>query len=253
LEGSKQPQDFGVNAHFGGRVHANLGVPLWEEAGLGLQLGTALNFTDHPVRVTSQIDGADSRQQSFTTLGLFQRVDNWTWAVAHDFLAQKDYSSTFLSQWRGRVGYFVSDIDEIGVFAMLPQSQDSASWAGAPVRLRPIAQGSAFWRHTWEGQAEVTGWLGLADGHGQANAALGDAPAKSQCVVFGADFQVPLNDRWALYGEANFITPADTGTVDAYLGLAYYPGGGARGWRKKAWSPVLPVANNTSMSIDLSR
>lgn len=46
---------------------------------------------------------------------------------------------------------------------------------------------------------------------------------------------------------------ADTGTVDAYLGFAYYPGGGARGWRKKTWSPVLPVANNTSMSIDLSR
>jgi hypothetical protein len=184
---------------------------------------------------------------------LFQRFDQWTWGIGHDFLVQEDYSMTFLSQWRGRVGYFVTENDEIGVLAMLPQKSDQAAWAGVPVRLRPIAQGSGFWRHTWEGQAEITGWLGLADAHSQANAALGDPPARAECVVFGADLHVPLNDSWALFGEANFITPADTGTVDAYLGLAYYPGGGARGWRKKAWSPMLPVANNTSMSVDLAR
>jgi hypothetical protein len=33
LEGSKQPQDFGVNAHFGGRFHANMGLPLLPECG----------------------------------------------------------------------------------------------------------------------------------------------------------------------------------------------------------------------------
>ncbi|WP_146505701.1 hypothetical protein [Rubinisphaera italica] len=42
LEGSKQPQDFGVNAHMGTRVHVNYGSIIVPEWGLGLQVGTAI-------------------------------------------------------------------------------------------------------------------------------------------------------------------------------------------------------------------
>jgi hypothetical protein len=110
-----------------------------------------------------------------------------------------------------------------------------------------------FWRHTWEAGGETTVWLGIADRHGQANIALGDRAETGHVILFGADFQVPLNDHLALFGEANFVSPADTGTVDAYLGFAYYPGGGAQGWRKRAWSPVLPVASSPSFVTNLTR
>ncbi|HUQ72525.1 MAG TPA: DUF6666 family protein [Planctomycetaceae bacterium] len=254
LEGSKQPQDFGVNAQFGGRAHANYGGVLWEDRGLGWQLGTGLNQTDHAVAVTSAIEGSSSRTQSFTTLGVFQRTDNgWIWAVAYDYLYQEDYDAVTLSQWRGRVGRLVNDCNEVGVFGMLPDQEADAVWAGTPVHLEPLAQASAYWRHTWQAGGETTFWLGVAESHGQANAALGDRPDTGGVIVFGSDLHVPLNDRWALFGEANFVTPADTGTVDAYLGFAYYPGGGAFGWRKQQFSPALPVANNTSFVTNLTR
>lgn len=252
LEGSKQPQDFGVNAHFGARLHANWGIPISRDLGLGLQVGTSLNATDHAVRVTQAIDGASSRNQNFTTIGVFQRTSSgWVWAIVHDLLYQEDYDRVFLSQWRARAGYQIGAFDEIGVYGMAPQEDDTAQWGPTNVRLRPLTQGSVYWRHAWEYGAQVTGWLGAAESHGQANVALGNDDPTGPRVVFGSDVHLPLNDHLAIFGEANFVTPAATGTVDAYLGFAYYPGGNARLWRNRAFSPVLPVANNTSFTTDL--
>ncbi len=70
-------------------------------------------------------------------------------------------------------------------------------------------------------------------------------------MLFGAEVDIPLSDHWALFGQANFITPAYTGTVDSFLGVSFYPGGGARRARTNRYAPVQPVANSTSMSIDL--
>lgn len=254
LDGSKQPQDFGVNAQFGGRLHANWAMPISQDNGLGVQLGTAVSQTHHAVAVTNAIEGSTRRTQNFTTVGIFQRTQTgWTWALVDDFLYQEDYDSTALMQLRGRVGYDLNGRDEIGVFAMAPLVGADASWAGNAVHLRPLAQGSFFWRHTWEFGGQTTGWLGMSERHGQANAALGDRARTGVVPVFGSDVHLPLNDHWAIYGEANFVTPADTGTVDAFLGFAYYPGGGTVLWRKRAYSPVLPVASSPSMSVNLTR
>lgn len=254
LEGSKQPQDFGVNAHFGGRGSVNWAAPLAADYGLGIQIGTSGNWTDHAVRVTSQIDGASSRTQSFTTAGLFQRTDSgFNWGVVYDFLYQRDYDRFTLSQWRGQAGYQVSDTDQVGVFGMVPQKDDRGDWGGVPVKLSPLMQGAVFWRHTWENQAETGFWIGASEGHGRVNVALGDASDTSTVPVFGSDLHIPLSDSWAMFGQANFICPADTGTVDAFLGLAYYPGGKSHGWRRRTFSPLLPVANNTTFSVDLDR
>ncbi|MBL8851839.1 MAG: hypothetical protein JNG89_19355 [Planctomycetaceae bacterium] len=252
LEGSKQPQDFGVNAHFGARIHANCGVPISRELGLGLQIGTSLNATDHAVRVTQAVDGASSRNQNFSTVGIFQRTSSgWVWAIVHDMLYQDDYDRVFLSQWRARAGFQIGDFDQLGVYGMAPQQDDTAQWGPTNVRLRPLTQGSVYWRHTFEYGAQVTGWIGAAESHGQANIALGNDNPTGPRVVFGSDVHLPLSDHLAIFGEANFVTPAATGTVDAYLGFAYYPGGNARLWRNRAFSPVLPVANNTSFTTDL--
>ncbi|MAX38964.1 MAG: hypothetical protein CME33_20605 [Gimesia sp.] len=253
LEGSKQPQDFGVNAHFGSRLHANYGYQLFEDSSLGFQIGTAVNLTDHAVRVTSQVDGASSRTQSFTTLGFFQRHDRISWAVVFDYLYQQDYSSVSLSQLRMQGGYTLNECQEVGAFFMFPTSDAKAEWAGIPVALDPLAQGAFYFRQTWDHGAETTFWLGAAEGHGQVNAALGDTSDTNVQIAFGSDFHVPLNNHVALFGQANFIMPSDTGTVDAYLGFAFYPGGNAYGWRKQQYAPVLPVASNTSFAVDLDR
>ena len=69
LDGSKQPQDFGVNAHFGGRFSVNYGFPLLKELGLGAQVGTALGQSHNAVQVFERLGESTDRFQVFTTLG----------------------------------------------------------------------------------------------------------------------------------------------------------------------------------------
>jgi hypothetical protein len=254
LEGSKQPQDFGTNAEFGGRIHANWGIPLLPEYGLGLQVGTAVDLTDNAVQVFDRIEGNRDRTQSFTTVGLFQRTD-WglNWAVVYDFLFEDYYDNFDLGQFRAKVGFALSCTDEIGARGTIATESDHGTFGAIPLTLRPISQASAFWRHTWENCSQTTVWIGGCPGHGEVNVALGDLHPTGPCVVFGADLHIPLSDSWAIFGEANFLTPADTGTVDAYLGFAYYFGGTAHGFRQRQYSPVLPVADSTSFAVDLSR
>lgn len=263
LEGSKQPQDFGANAHFGGRFSANVGLPLSEELGLGVQVGTAINYTDNAVQVFERVLEVRGRSQSYTTIGLFQRHESGlVWALAWDHLYQSYFDQNHLNQIRGRIGFQLTDSDELGLRASASHDSDRAVFNvfGAvpfPVMLEPLSQGSVYWKHNWESQVETMFWVGVAESHGQRNiafeAAFGLPPQASsgRDLLFGAQIHVPLNDHWALFGQGNFVTPAYTGTVDSYLGIAYYPGGGARRASQKRFAPVIPVANSTSMTIDL--
>ena len=123
--------------------------------------------------------------------------------------------------------------------------------------LTPLSQGSVYINQRWESQAETMLWLGIAESHGERNLAfeklLGDAPQgpSGERLVFGAEVHVPLNDHMALFGQGNFILPADTGTVDSFLGIAVYPFGGAKQSRRSRYAPLLPVANSTTFSVDL--
>lgn len=252
IDGSKQPQDFGVNANLGLQGNVNSSFALNDESGLGLQLGAGVVGTQNAVRVYELLGQATDRVQGYSTVGLFQRSDSgFLWAVAHDFMVEESYDQFFLSQWRGRIGFDTDECNQFGLTAQLRSIEDSGSFAGVPVSLRTINQGSLYWRHIWESETQTTFWLGLADGHGENNAVTGPSPAQSTVPLFGADFLAPLNDHLALYGETNLIMPADTGTVDAFLGIQWFPGGGARLARRGRFDPVLSVAAPTSFSVDL--
>src|SRR5438128_8715229 len=70
---AKEPADLGINENFGYRFAVNWGLPLVERAGLGIQLGTAINYSRTALHFLPLIDGTVDHFQSFTTLGLFQR------------------------------------------------------------------------------------------------------------------------------------------------------------------------------------
>ena len=106
-------------------------------------------------------------------------------------------------------------------------------------------------RHIFETGVQSTFWVGLVDEHGESNGALGDAPARHNSAVFGADFIANLNDSLALYGEPNRITPADTGTVDAFFGMIWYPFANAKTAHRQKFSPMMPVAAATSFTAEL--
>jgi hypothetical protein len=254
LDGSKQPQDLGINANMGGRFSLNFGAPVVEDWGLGVQAGFAYSFADAAVQVLPRLEGTDERNQYYTTIGLFERTDfGLNVSAGYDFLWEDYYDRFQFGQWRGRVGYEVTDTDEAGVWFTKADRGDSGSVLGNPLHLRPISMCNFFWRHTWSSVGWTSLWLGFAEEHGRVVLVLPDDPPVKNAFVYGADLHLPLNNWVALFGEANFITPPDSGTVDAYLGIVIYPGGGANQAQRKRFTPLMPVAANTSMAIDMSR
>ncbi|MCA9109480.1 MAG: hypothetical protein KDA52_06010 [Planctomycetaceae bacterium] len=255
LEGSKQPQDVGVNANFGGRGAVNFGFPIWEEAGLGVQVGTSFTLTDNAVRVLEALNISKDRFQNHSTVGVFQRIDNFTgftWAIAWDHLYEDYYADISLHQFRGRAGLSVTECDEIGTWGTISADEHRVSVGGTTVNLSPVDQINIFWRHLWRSGVETEVWGGVANGHGEVVHVLPGNPSINTAPLFGASLHVPLNDHLAIMGQGNFILPADTGTVDSYLGFVWYFDKPSH-VRYSRFAPVLDVAASTSFPVDLSR
>lgn len=256
IDGSKQPQDFGINALFGARFDVDWGIPLMvdDDRGIGLQVGTSLNPSLNAVGVINRIQGTKRRLQNFTTVGLYGRsASGFSWSVGHDFLYEQYFDTFHLGQWRGKAGYSLTKSDEVGVRLMLRSYGDNGRFGKIPVRLTPIDMGTLYWHHTWNDGPSTTLWAGLTGTHGGANAALGDTPPLRTPFVFGAQVEAPLNDHAALFGQANFINPPASGTVDAVLGIVYYPVKQSRRDRSRLTRPVMPIANNPTFAVDLNR
>jgi hypothetical protein len=251
LDGSKGPEDLGINANMGFRAAVNWGYPIWERAGLGVQLGTAINYSETAVRVIQSVDGVRDRFQSFTTVGIFQRTDiGLDWAFGHDFLSEHYYQGIDVGQWRAQIGWNFSEFNEVGLWGAWRDRSDNGSVAGQFFNLQPIPQINLFWKHVWENDATTRMWIGMADEHGRfVLVAPGKTPVHHP-FVFGADLFIPLSTHLALFGEANFITPNDTGTVTATLGFAFIPGGAHRAVHSR-FAPMLNLANNPNFALDL--
>lgn len=253
LEASREPQDLGINANFGGNLSANLGFPLLPDIGLGGQVGTGVNLEHAGVKVLRVIEGTRDREQWFTTAGLFQRSSPWHWGAAFDLEVSSYYNQFTTGQVRGEAGVQATDRDDVGLWGTASVFGDSGRLLEVDLHVEPISQLSLYWRHEWESQAMTRIWLGLAESHGTDIIILPDRHLSGVVVTFGLEVFVPLNDYFVLFGQGNFITPSDTGTLDAYLGLAFYPGGGARRASSNRFAPVQAVANNPTMALDLQR
>lgn len=254
IDGAKQPQDFGVNANLGGQAAMNWAAPLLPQWGIGVQAGTGITASGNAVRVYELLGESTGRTQHFTTVGVFQRTDGgFSWGLVHDFLYQKSYDSFNLGQWRFRAGYDLNPQDQIGFTGMLQSYDDHGVFIETDVRLKSIDQMQFYWRHVWETNAQTTMWAGLASRHGEDNAVTGFAPEKSNSFLMGADVMMPLTDCLAIYGETNLIMPADTGTVDAFLGIQWYPKGRVSTARRRAYSPLQELAAPTTFAVDLQR
>lgn len=253
LDGSKQPQDLGINANMGVRVSANAATPLVPSLGLGAQAGLALNVSDAAVHVLDQIGGPSKRTQVHGTFGVFQRTASVTWAVAYDLLRQNYVGTATLGQVRADVSYRVAKYDEVGAWLTKRAKGQDGFVLDSAVRLDPISQVNGYYRRTWMTGATTSIWAGVASGHQDIVWVIPVNPASKHVLVYGAELHVPLNDRLAITGSANFLTPTATGTVDAFLGVAFYPGKNAARAATSRFAPVLPVANNPTMAVDVKR
>lgn len=254
LEGSKQPQDFGVNANLGGRLAFNYTMPLLEEAGVGFQIGSSFVGSGNAVQVFQRLGESTGRYQHFTTMGVFRRGDGpLSLGAAYDYLYQNSFDKFHLSQFRLTMGYRLSQNTAIGTTANLSSRSETGLFNDTEVRLTPMEMLSFYVDHRWQSNARTRMWVGIADGHGEANAALGDGNRKNNQLTFGSEIFAPLNNFAAIYGEANLVMPADTGVVDAYLGLQLIPGGIHRVGRANRFRAIFAPASSATFASDLKR
>jgi hypothetical protein len=251
LDGAKEPEDLGINTNFGARLHFNWGIPVWQDAGIGIQIGSGLNFHNNAQSILHDLGGPTDRTQSFTSLGLFQRTEGGlNWGFTYDFRFDDYYRQIDTSQWRFQIGHMVGPSDEFGVWGTVHERISGAVVAGQLYTYEAINQYNVFWRHVWPGEASTRVWLGVAENHDTFVFGLPPSRRSNHPLVFGTDFYIPLSDCVFLFGEANFITPIDTGTVTATVGLAI-TWGGARNLARGRFMPLLPVANNSSFAVNL--
>jgi len=254
LDGSKQPQDLGINAHMGVRTAVNSGLKLSEKWGLGAQVGGALNFSDAAVHVLDQIGGPSRRTQAYLTRGLFQRTNSrFHWAFAYDMLHEDYYDNFHLAQVRTDLSFNINARNSFGASIAKAVRGDDGVMGETPVRLDPISQVHGYFRQVWPTGATTRLWAGVAGGHNNVVWVFPDNSRKDHVWVYGADLHMPLSDHFAVAGQGNFVTPTATGTVDAYLGLVFYPGRSALRQSQSRFAPVVPVANNPTFSVNLKR
>ena len=255
VDGSKQPQDFGANANFGVAGALSYSGPLVPEYGIGFQIGTRAIFTGNAVQVFELLGEPKDRFQNFNTVGVFQRLDNGiSIGAAYDFLTQESFDNFTLSQWRVRASFDITPKDELGVTLNFSDRSDVGLFNTMPVELEPIEQLHIYLSHRWQSGAETSIWVGVADGHSEENVLTGTLPPKTNQILFGSELHVPLTRWLALYGETNVVMPADTGAIDAYLGVQFAPQGVTRSRsRKNRFRALLPVASNPSFTTDLNR
>lgn len=255
IDGSKQPQDFGANANLGVAAQLNYSGPLVSDSGVGFQIGTRVSFSGNAVQVYELLGESKDRFQNFTTIGLFQRLESGiAYGVAYDYLTQESFDNFTLGQLRIRASFELTPIDEIGVTLNLADRRDSGHFNSDHVVLDPIEQLSIYLRRNWSSGVNTSFWVGVADKHSEENVITGTLPPKTNQVVMGAEIFAPLNQWMAIYGETNLIMPADTGAVDAYLGIQIAPQGIYRSQsRQNRFRTFLPVASNATFTTDLNR
>lgn len=253
LEGAKQPQDLGINANMGARLGVNLGLPISRERNIGAQAGIAFVFSDAAVHVLDQVTDVSSRTQTFITAGVFQRGEKIRWAAGFDVQVADYYDTFTLAQFRGQAGTPLNDRHEVGAWFTIPMSGADAEIAdtGIPVRLDPIGLINGYSSHTWPSGGRTYIWAGLAEGHDNVVLTISNEPRSEWVFNYGAALQVPLSDRFGIAGAANFVTPTATGTVDAYLGVVWSPGGGMMKGGG-AFRPMMPVGSNPMMPVNMA-
>src|SRR5262249_53888186 len=139
IEASRQPQDLGINAHFGAVLSANAGLPLWESQGIGLQIGSGVNLDRAGVKVLHVVEGNNHREQWFNTLGAFKRADNWYIGLVYDLQFTDYYTTILAGQLRGETAIHLTDCDDLGFWGAYAINGDHVSILNQNYQIRPIS------------------------------------------------------------------------------------------------------------------
>jgi hypothetical protein len=268
LDSFKGISDGSFQSNFGALAGLNASMPVLglRDYGLGWQLGMSYGVYDFDGRASTAVDRSRNQQQVFVTTGFFRKADEdqrISFGIVYDWMFNDQWGvfggTPTLGQWRGQIEYALSGRNAVGLWGCqrdLGAQQTFGAVAPLVVQTRVISQVNLFWHHKFDAGADSYLWIGIPD-HGRINqqegGSLGD-------WMIGANVQVPLSDRLALYANGSYFRPSTaagpTASIesgyDVSMGVAWYYGGHAlsHSINGKCWLPYMPVANNSTFLVE---
>ena len=255
----KGPGDGAFASNFGAVVGANSAVGLGD-TGLGWQLGMSYGVYDLDGRST--VNTATSQQQVFVTTGFFHKAPcdrHLSFGMVYDWMFNDEWGGTgvapTLGQWRGQIEYAISGSNAFGIYGCLgDRGYNRLINEVAVYKVRAVSQVDLFWHHKFCSGADSYLWFGLPERERIGNdGSLYD-------WLFGVSLQVPITERLALYGNAQYMHPSGAASAAAStdsgynvgMGIAWYFGGNANSSaiNGKCNLPYMPVANNSTFMAD---
>ncbi len=249
VDAFKGPLDLdNQNGNFGVQFGVNAGMPISPCRGISVQVGTGVVLSDFH---GTQFSGSETRNQSFTTVGLYQRVPltcgRLRYGFVFDWLQDGYFDNLMMSQWRVKMAYDLTPSSEIGIWANIPNDGDTAfldfgNGRVLPERFKPFAQGYLYWNRCFGAGNSITGWLGIAEEPGE--------------MIFGGDAHLPISPRVSIVGNVNYITPSASGVSgqdeevwNVSVGFELTLGCGRNICRSSTNKPLFPLASNATFAV----
>lgn len=237
----KNPLDIGRDrGNFGLNLGVNVGGQMtWFGApGLGYQVGA--RFASSQLHGDSATGTSDAHTQTFVTAGLFRRrAVGLQYGIVYDMLNDERQGTMDFGQVRGLISVTNPRGHEIGF--QFTSETTNAQLNG--VTYQPLDQYLLFYRlHGCQGgEFRVKGGF--------------DSDSKG---IVGADFSVPLTDRWSLETGFTYVIPEeDNAGVGAQeeawnvgMNLVWHYGCRAKKSYQSQYRPMFRVADNSSLIID---
>ncbi len=246
VDAFKGPADLGdQSGNFGFRFAINGTAPLTWWLGTSIQAGTSAVLTDFQ---GTPYSGDSIRSQSFTTVGLYQRVAAGSGCLrcgfAFDWLLDDYYAALTLGQWRVKLAYELNPFHEIGIWSCIPNDGDSVllDCQERYYRLKPVAQGNFYHRRCWANGNSLTTWLGIVEEPGE--------------LVLGTEGRIPIGARLAFVGNFQYILPSASGQPgqdeemwNVSMGIEYTPGCKPNHCLANRNGPLFRLADNGTFAI----
>lgn len=258
----KGVSDSSYSSNFGAVTGLNAAVPVpgLRDYGIGWQLGMTYGVYDFDGRINS-VNDAQSQQQTFLTTGFYRKASGdqqLSFGLVYDWMFNNNWgaltNAQTMGQWRSQFEWAFSGSNAVGVYGCVRDRSSVQLHNGFPVTDRPVSQVNLFWHHKFESAADSYLWVGLPQRDRlNGDGSLGD-------WIIGANIQVPLTQRLALYGNAQYMHPSAAAGAYASMeadwnigaGIVWYFGGNAvsHSINGKCWLPYMPVANNSTFLVD---
>jgi hypothetical protein len=241
----KGPVDQGRNGNFGFQEGVNFAGQLLRMRGIGYQVGAQFVQSNF---LGDTVGGAlsSNRRQSFVTAGLFHRAFHHRglqFGAVFDYVDDIYYVRSRATQIRGEISLLGPYCHEIGFWGAFGTRNDSVVDQDGVRNLRVTDLYAAFYRHGLVNGGSGRVWAG-ASGYGDG--------------LIGADFRVPLSNRFDLNGAFNYLIPKQGTNSDGLaqegwglsMNIVWYPFRRRDGVHNTPYRPLFNVADNTFFMFD---